>query len=406
MANGEVSNDKALQLIKDVIYKETSEGVNNSEIVIDIKKLQESAKKYHEQYIPLASYIEQYNKIKKIQKETGQKKFTFNILKNNPSENSNAFKVEKLQGQTLNSLGRAIKERKEEFQETALKFQDDYNAFLGRKIILTYVDQKTGEIYFAKEGKESEMWNKKSKEMSFSTLISKIKSPDLSYTFDTLENEIKKDTQKTENLQKVHKRHNEIIGAYTSAISKRFDKPWMYYHNYTYSDIKEQNKRRYLYVGNKGIFSEAYVGHIFDIEEKEDGKGQMNDNVTGNNWGLDSAIYHLIKHHAVNVDSVWGGYQGDISTKDNSIGLAVKSGQATLGGWKYFDDIAQYLMTVDTNFSPKDLEAFIGKNTIYSAGQQLLNVSQEVLRESFKKIENKINNETIILDKIDFEKNL
>ena len=86
--------------------------------------------------------------------------------------------------------------------------------------------------------------------------------------------------------------------------------------------------------------------------------------------------------------------------------MAVKSGKATLGGWKYFDDIAQYLMTVDTNFSPKDLEAFIGENTIYSAGQQLLNVSQEVLRESFKKIENKINNETIILDKIDFEKNL
>ena len=406
MANEEISNDKALQLIKDVIYKETSKGVNDSEIIIDIKKLQESAKKYHEQYIPLASYIEQYNKIKKIQKETGQKKFTINILKNNPSENSNAFKVEKLQGQTLNSLGREIKNRKEEFQETALKFQDDYNAFLGRKIILTYVDQKTGQIYFAKEGKESEMWNKKSKEMSFSTLMSKIKSPDLSYTFDTLENEIKKDTQKRENLQEVCKRHNEIIGAYTSAISKRFDKPWMYYHNYTYSDTKEQNKRRYLYVGNKGIFSEAYVGHIFDIEEKENGKGQMNDNVTGNNWGLDSAIYHLIKHHAVNVDSVWGGYQGDISTKDNSIGLAVKSGQATLGGWKYFDDIAQYLMTVDTNFSPKDLEAFIGENTIYSAGQQLLNVSQEVLRESFKKIENKINNETIILDKIDFEKNL
>lgn len=406
MVNGEVSNDKALQLIKDVIYKETSEGVNDSEIVIDIKKLQESAKKYHEQYIPLANYIEQYNKIKKIQKETRQKKFTINVLKKDPSENSNVFKVEKLQGQTLNSLGRKIKERKEEFQETALKFQDDYNAFLGRKIILTYVDQKTGEIYFAKEGKESEMWNKKSKEMSFSTLISKIKSPDLSYTFDTLENEIKKDTQKTKNLQEVRKRHNEIIGAYTSAISKRFDKPWMYYHNYTYSDIKEQNKRRYLYVGNKGIFSEAYVGHIFDIEEKEAGKGQMNENVTGNNWGLDSAIYHLIKHHAVNVDSVWGGYQGDISTKDNSIGLAVKSGQATLGGWKYFDDIAQYLMTVDTNFSPKDLEAFIGKNTIYSAGQQLLNVSQEVLIESFKKIENKINGETIILDKIDFEKNL
>ena len=44
MANGELSNDKALQLIKDVIYKETSKGVNNSEIVIDIKKLQESAK--------------------------------------------------------------------------------------------------------------------------------------------------------------------------------------------------------------------------------------------------------------------------------------------------------------------------------------------------------------------------
>ena len=406
MANGEVSNDKALQLIKDVIYKETSEGVNDSEIVIDIKKLQESAKKYHEQYIPLANYIEQYNKIKKIQKETRQKKFTINVLKKDPSENSNVFKVEKLQGQTLNSLGRKIKERKEEFQETALKFQDDYNAFLGRKIILTYVDQKTGEIYFAKEGKESEMWNKKSKEMSFSTLINKIKSPDLSYTFDTLENEIKKDTQKTKNLQKVRKRHNEIIGAYTSAISKRFDKPWMYYHNYTHSDIKEQNKRHYLYVGNKGIFSEAYVGHIFDIEEGEVGKKQFDKETDGNNWGLESAIYHLIKQHAVNVDSVWGGYQGDISTKDNSIGLAVKSGQATLGGWKYFDDIAQYLMTVDTNFSPKDLEAFIGKNTIYSAGQQLLNVSQEVLRESFKKIENKINNETIILDKIDFEKNL
>ena len=144
MVNGEIYNDKALQLIKDVIYKETSKGVNDSEIVIDIKKLQESAKKYHEQYIPLASYIEQYNKIKKIQKETGQKKFTFNILKNNPSENSNAFKVEKLQGQTLNSLGREIKIKKEEFQETALQFQDDYNAFLGRKIILTYVDQKTG----------------------------------------------------------------------------------------------------------------------------------------------------------------------------------------------------------------------------------------------------------------------
>ena len=406
MANGELSNDKALQLIKDVIYKETSKGVNDSEIVIDIKKLQESAKKYHEQYIPLANYIEQYNKIKKIQKETRQKNLTINVLKNNPAENSNAFEVETLQELTLDKLKDKIKNGKEEFQETALKFQDDYNAFLGRKIILTYVDQKTGQIYFAKEGKESEMWNKKSKEMSFSTLISKIKSPDLSYTFDTLENEIKKDTQKTKNLQKVRERHNEIIGAYTSAISKRFDKPWMYYHNYTYLDIKEQNKRRYLYVGNKGIFSEAYVGHIFDIEEKEDGKGQMNDNVTGNNWGLDSAIYHLIKHHAVNVDSVWGGYQGDISTKDNSIGLAVKSGQATLGGWKYFDDIAQYLMTVDTNFSPKDLEAFIGKNTIYSAGQQLLNVSQEVLRESFKKIENKINNETIILDKIDFEKNL
>lgn len=406
MANGEISNDKALQLIKDAIYKETSEGVNDSEIVIDIKKLQESAKEYHEQYIPLANYIEQYNKIKKIQKETGQKNLTINVLKKDPPENSNAFEVETRQELTLDTLKDKIKDGKEEFQKIALKFQDDYNTFLGRKIILTYVDQKNGQIYFAKEGKESEMWNKKSKEMSFSTLISKIKSPNLSYTFDTLANEIKKDTQKTKNLQEVRKRHNEIIGAYTSAISKRFDKPWMYYHNYTYSDIKEQNKRRYLYVGNKGIFSEAYVGHIFDIEEKEAGKGQMNDNATGNNWGLDSAIYHLIKQHAVNVDSVWGGYQGDISTKDNSIGLAVKSGQATLGGWKYFDDIAQYLMTVDTNFSPKDLEAFIGKNTIYSAGQQLLNVSQEVLRESFKKIKNKINNETIILDKIDFEKNL
>lgn len=405
MANGEISNDKALQLIKNVICKETSKGVNDSEIVIDIKKLQESAKKYHEQYIPLANYIEQYNKIKKIQKETRQKKFTFNILKKDPSENSNAFEVETSQELTLDAFGKEIKNRKEEFQETALKFQDDYNAFLGRKIILTYVDQKTGQIYFAKEGKESEMWNKKSKEMSFSTLISKIKSPDLSYTFDTLENEIKKDTQKTKNLQKVRKRHNEIIRAYTSAISKRFDKPWMYYHNYTYSDIKEQNKRRYLYVGNKGIFSEAYVGHIFDIEEKEAGKGLMKDNVTGNNWGLDSAIYHLIKHHAVNVDSVWGGYQGDISTTDNSIGLAVKSGQATLGGWKYFDDIAQYLMTVDTNFSPKDLEAFIGENTIYSAGHQLLNVSKKVLKESFDKLEDKIN-ETIVLDEIDFEKNL
>lgn len=406
MANRELSNDKAFQLIKDVIYKETSKGVNDSEIVIDIKKLQESAKKYHEQYIPLANYIKQYNKIKKIQKETGQKNLTINVLKKDPSKNSNAFEVETSQELILDALGREIKKRKEEFQETALKFQDDYNTFLGRKIILTYVDQKSGQIYFAKEGKESEMWNKKSKEMSFSTLISKIKSPDLSYTFDTLENEIKKDTQKTENLQKVHKRHNEIIGAYTSAISKRFDKPWMYYHNYTYSDIKEQNKRRYLYVGNKGIFSEAYVGHIFDIEEKEAGKGQMNDNVTGNNWGLDSAIYHLIKHHAVNVDSVWGGYQGDISTKDNSIGLAVKSGKATLGGWKYFDDIAQYLMTVNTNFSPKDLKAFIGENTIYSAGQQLLNVSQKVLKESFDKLEDKINGETIVLDKIDFEKNL
>ena len=406
MANEEISNDKALQLIKDVIYKETSKGVNDSEIVIDIKKLQESAKKYHEQYIPLASYIEQYNKIKKIQKKTRQKKFTFNVLKKDPSENSNAFEVETLQELTLDAFGEKIKIKKEEFQETALKFQDDYNAFLGRKIILTYVDQKTGQIYFAKEGKESEMWNKKSKEMSFSTLISKIKSPDLSYTFDTLENEIKKDTQKRENLQKVHKRHNEIIGAYTSAISKRFDKPWMYYHNYQNTDIKEQNKRHYLYVGNKGIFSEAYVGDIFDIEEGEVGKKQFDKKTDGINWGLESAIYHLIKQHAVNVDSVWGGYQGDISTKDNSIGLAVKSGKATLGGWKYFDDIAQYLMTVDTNFSPKDLEAFIGKNTIYSAGQQLLNVSQEVLRESFKKIENKINNETIILDKIDFEKNL
>lgn len=406
MANGEVSNDKALQLIKDVIYKKTSEGVNNSEIVIDIKQLQESAEKYHEQYIPLANDIEQYNKIKKIQKETRQKNLTTNVLKKDPPENSNAFEVETLQELTLDTLGKNIKIKKEEFHEVALKFQDDYNTFLGRKIILTYVDQKTGQIYFAKEGKESEMWNKKSKEMSFSTLISKIKSSDLSYTFDTLANEIKKDTQKTKNLQEIRERHNEIIGAYTSAISKRFDKPWMYYHNYTYLDTKEQNKRRYLYVGNKGIFSEAYVGHIFDIEEKEAGKGQMKDNVTGNNWGLDSAIYHLIKHHAVNVDSIWGGYQGDISTKDNSIGLAVKSGQATLGGWKYFDDIAQYLMTVDTNFSPKDLEAFIGKNTIYSAGQKLLNVSQEVLRESFKKIENKINGKTIVLDKIDFEKNL
>ena len=234
MANGEISNDKALQLIKDVIYKETSKGVNDSEIVIDIKKLQESAKKYHEQYIPLASYIEQYNKMKKIQKETRQKKFTFNVLKKDPSENSNAFEVETFQKLTLDSFGIKLKEKKEEFQETALQFQDDYNAFLGRKIILTYVDQKTGQIYFAKEGKESEMWNKKSKEMSFSTLISKIKSPDLSYTFDTLENEITKDTQKTKNLQEVRKRHNEIIGAYTSAISKRFDKPWMYYHNYTY----------------------------------------------------------------------------------------------------------------------------------------------------------------------------
>ena len=36
-----------------------------------------------------------------------------------------------------------------------------------------------------------------------------------------------------------------------------------------------------------------------------------------------------------------------------------------------------------TNFSPKDLEAFIGENTIYSAGQQLLNVSQEVLDYAF-----------------------
>ena len=111
--------------------------------------------------------------------------------------------METFQELTLDSLGTKIKDKKEEFQGTALKFQDDYNAFLGRKIILTYVDQKTGQIYFAKEGKESEMWNKKSKEMSFSTLISKIKSPDLSYTFDTLENEIKKDTQKKENLQKV-----------------------------------------------------------------------------------------------------------------------------------------------------------------------------------------------------------
>lgn len=406
MANREMSNDKALQLIKDAIYKETSEGVNDSEIVIDIKQLQESAKKYHEQYIPLANYIEQYNKIKKIQKETGQKNLTINVLKKDPSENNNAFEVETLQELTLDSLGKEIKIKKEKFQEVALKFQDDYNTFLGRKIILTYADQKTGQIYFVKEGKESEIWNKKSKEMSFSTLISKIKSPDLSYTFDTLENEIKKDTQKTENLQKVRKRHNEIIGAYTSAISKRFDKPWMYYHNYQNTDLNEQNKRHYLYVGNKGIFSEAYVGHIFDIEEGEVGKKQFDKETDGNNWGLESAIYHLIKHHAVNVDSVWGGYQGDISTKDNSIGLAVKSGQATLGGWKYFDDIAQYLMTVDTNFSPKDLEAFIGENTIYSAGQQLLNVSQKVLKESFDKLEDKINGETIVLDKIDFEKNL
>lgn len=363
------TDNNAVNIITEYIYGKTVQALNESESAALLKRLKIMAQSYLEQYNILKPKFEAYNK---------NKEKTEKLRKGLRGQwTLEDFTGEGLIQKDILILDIMRKQRNEilellpSFQSLALDFQDLYNEFLERKITLTYVDGRTGQVFFVKEGKEKELWKSGQTATSANlTLEGKTKIKKNSVSLEDIYNELTDDI--SENLKK---RHQAILGAYKTGMD-RITVPWVYIHE----NYKKTGKRIYLYIGNRGNFSEAYVAHIFDT----DTPWQFSNND-------DKGIHHLFERHLQNVTSLWGGAEGDISASRGAKslggnGFAVKADGASLGGWNYFKIVAQYIVDSPDTLTKQDLEAFV-KNDKDLMSEGVMSIASE---EALEKIQSAV----------------
>ena len=239
------TNNNAINAVTEYMYGKTVQTLNESESAALFKELKEVAQSYLEQYSILEPKITEYNKNKdKTEKLRKGLRGHWAL---------DGFTGEGLIQKDIIILDIMRKQRNEilellpSFQSIALDFQDLYNEFLERKITLTYVDGRTGQVFFTKEGKEKELWKMGSAASSANlTLAGKTKIKQNSVSLENIYNELTEDIG--ENLKK---RHQAILGAYKTGMD-RITVPWIYIHE----NYGKTGKRIYLYIGNRGNFSE------------------------------------------------------------------------------------------------------------------------------------------------------
>lgn len=358
------TNNNAVNAVTEYMYGKTVQALNESESAALLKEFKTMAQSYLEQYNILEPKIKEYNN-NKDKTEKLRKGLRGQWTLDN-------FTGEGLIQKDILILDIMRKQRNEilellpSFQSIALDFQDLYNEFLERKITLTYVDGRTGQVFFTKEGKEKELWKSGSTAASANlTLAGKTKIKQNSVSLEDIYNELTGDI--SENLKK---RHQAILGAYKTGMD-RITVPWIYIHE----NYGKTGKRIYLYIGNRGNFSEAYVAHIFDTDTPWQFSG--ND---------DKGIHHLFERHLQNVTSLWGGIEGDISTSRGAKslgghGFAVKGDGASLGGWSYFKTVAQYIVNSSDTLTKQDLEAFIKNDKELMSEGIMSQASEEALEK-------------------------
>lgn len=305
MENDIKLNDSALNRLLNIIVEKTAPS-GAEEICRNFQKVQQAAK----------DFISALNSIESTT--------TVNLSKINATHYTEA----------KNQLKTNLKNEK--VVKAIMNFENVFNAFLGRKIVLTLVTED-GDLQFYGEASQEEIYLKSSQNKARLNLSWSKTSADaiLSQIFD----QVFESQQEKEHMAKVQLVYQTSLDRYheTQATARSSKINFIYWH--------EQSKRAYAYVKNKGLLAEGYALACF-TEPQESGFTSILDPDN-----LKTYYYDYVK----TADNRAGSVIGDIAKNILSpMQLAVKNKRSSSQSFGNLVAIAQMLID-NTNMTPEQV---------------------------------------------------